>query len=70
MCKQLNAIQDCVTSGAGLRLNQHVLCKFHYRPRSKFGAPKRFEGAVLSYKHAKDMLFDPRSSENSLYSSL
>jgi len=38
-------------------------CKFCYRPRPEFGAAKRFGGAVLSYKHAKDMLIEPEPSE-------
>ena len=40
--------------------SKDTFCKFYYRPQSKSDAAKRFGNAVLSYKHAKDMLIEPK----------
>ena len=43
--------------------SKDTFCKFYYRPQSEFDTAKRFGGAVLSYKHAKDMLIEPEPPE-------
>lgn len=43
--------------------NKDTFCKFYYRPRAEFDAAKKFGRAVLSYKHAKDMLMEPEPPE-------
>ena len=47
-----------IMSRAGWSSND-TFCKFYYRPQSEFDTAKKFGGAVLSYKHAKDMLIEP-----------
>ena len=38
---------------------EDTFCKFYYKPPDEFGAARSFGRAVLSYKHAKDMLIEP-----------
>ena len=40
-----------------------TFCRYYFRPQSEFCAAKRFDDAVLGYKHAQDMLIEPEPPE-------